>query len=151
MRFVLLAFAASLLTFTTSPVDITDGLERLMSPLQALKVPTHEIALMMSIALRFIPTLWEETEKIRKAQLARGAKLESGSFRQRMKSYLPILIPLFLSAFRRAEELALAMESRCYRGGIGRTKYRLLRFTWRDLVMLLLLILLSILLWWWRK
>lgn len=147
LRFILLIFIASLLTFTTSPVDITDGLESLLAPLKTVKVPTHEIALMMSIALRFIPTLWEETEKIRKAQLARGAKLESGSIWTRLKSYLPILIPLFLSAFRRAEELAFAMESRCYRGGEGRTKYRLLQYGVADFVLLLLFfVLLGILL-----
>lgn len=146
-RLLLLVAVASLLTFTTSPIDLTDGMERLLSPLKRIGVPAHELALMMSIALRFIPTLWEETEKIRKAQMARGIDFEGGHMIRRMKNYLPILIPLFISAFRRAEDLALAMEARCYRGSEGRTKWRQLHFTRKDLWLLLILILLGAVLW----
>lgn len=151
LRFILLVLTASLLTFTTSPVDITDGLEKLLHPLHVIRVPTHEIALMMSIALRFVPTLWAETEKIRKAQLARGAKFEDGPLWQRLKSYLPVLIPLFISAFRRAEDLAIAMESRCYRGGVGRTNYRQLRFHLLDGLLLAIFLLLVFAMWVLRK
>lgn len=124
VRIVLLIAGSSLLTYTTSPITLTDAIERLLKPLKAVKFPVHELAMMMSIALRFIPTLIEETDKIMSAQKARGADLESGGVMQRAKALIPILIPLFISAFRRAEELALAMECRCYRGGEGRTRMR---------------------------
>jgi energy-coupling factor transport system permease protein len=149
-RFLILVVTASLLSFTTSSIDLTDALERLLNPLKRIRVPVHELALMMSIALRFIPTLWEETEKIKKAQIARGAELESGNLFKRLKSYIPIFIPLFLSAFRRAEELALAMESRAYRGGVGRTKYRLHTYSWPDAMMIVLFLVIAILIGWLR-
>ncbi|HNW03767.1 MAG TPA: energy-coupling factor transporter transmembrane component T [Oscillospiraceae bacterium] len=124
VRILCLIAGSSLLTYTTSPITLTDGLERLMRPLSAVKVPVHELAMMMTIALRFIPTLIEETGKIMAAQKARGADMESGSVLQRARALVPILIPLFVSAFRRADELALAMECRCYRGGEGRTRMK---------------------------
>ena len=123
-----------LMTYTTSPIDLTDGLESLLSPLKKIKFPVHELAMMMSIALRFIPTLIEETDKIMSAQKARGADFESGNIFRRAKALVPILIPLFISAFRRAEELATAMESRCYHGGKGRTKMKQLRYRGIDAV-----------------
>ncbi len=135
-RIILLICGTSLLTYTTSPITLTDAIERILSPLQKIKVPAHEIAMMMTIALRFIPTLIEETDKIMAAQKARGADMESGNFLQRAKALVPILIPLFVSAFRRAEELALAMECRCYRGGDGRTRMRQLKMTYLDFVSL---------------
>lgn len=128
LRLLLLMFTASLLTFTTQPLVLADGLEDLMSPLKKLGVPAHELAMMMTIALRFIPTLLEETDKIMKAQKSRGADFTTGSIFKRMKAVMPILIPLFISAFRRADELAMAMEARCYHGGIGRTRLKELRF-----------------------
>lgn len=140
IRFFLFISMAALLTFTTSPIDLTDGIERLLKPLKRLGVPAHELALMMTVALRFIPVLWEETEKIKKAQMARGADFEQGNVFKRVQSYVPVLIPLFISAFRRAEELALAMESRCYRGGAGRTKLRELKYSRFDVGLLLLFI-----------
>ncbi len=146
-RLLLLVAIASLLTLTTSPIDLTDGIEYILSPLKRIGVPAHELALMMSIALRFIPTLWEETEKIRKAQMTRGIDFEEGNIIRRLRNHLPILIPLFISAFRRAEDLALAMEARCYRGAEGRTKWRELHFTQRDLWLLLILILFGAVLW----
>ena len=118
-----------LLTYTTSPIALTDGLESLLSPLKKLRLPVHELAMMMCIALRFIPTLIEETDKIMSAQKARGADFETGNLLNRVKALVPILIPLFISAFRRADELATAMECRCYHGGEGRTKMKLLRYT----------------------
>ncbi len=121
LRLAFLVVGTSILTLTTSPIELTDALERLMRPLKAIKFPAHELAMMMSIALRFIPTLMEETDKIMKAQTARGADFESGSILQRAKAMVPLLVPLFVSAFRRADELAMAMESRCYRGDINRT------------------------------
>ncbi len=124
LRLALLVAGTSMLTLTTSPLALTDGLERLLSPLKALRFPVHELAMMMTIALRFIPTLMEETQRIQKAQMARGADFESGNIIQRAKSMIPILVPLFVSAFRRADELAMAMESRCYHGGEGRTRMR---------------------------
>lgn len=127
IRIVALIMGSSLLTYTTSPITLTDAIERLLSPLKRLRFPVHELAMMMTIALRFIPTLIEETDKIMSAQKARGADMESGSLLQRAKALTPILIPLFVSAFRRAEELAVAMECRCYRGGDGRTRLRQLR------------------------
>ena len=123
-RILLLVLGTALLTYTTSPISLTDGIERLLSPLKRIHFPAHELAMMMTIALRFIPTLIEETDKIMSAQKARGADLESGGLIERAKALIPILIPLFVSAFRRAEELALAMECRCYRGGEGRTRMK---------------------------
>jgi len=129
LRLALIIISGSLLTFTTTPILLTDGIERLMSPLKKIGVPAHELAMMMSIALRFIPTLLEETDKIMKAQAARGADFDTGNLVQRAKSFVPVLVPLFVSAFRRADELATAMEARCYRGGVGRTRLRQLQFT----------------------
>ncbi|TDL85062.1 energy-coupling factor transporter transmembrane protein EcfT [Vibrio vulnificus] len=132
VRFTLLILVTSLLTLTTSPISITDGMEELLGPLKKWKMPVHELALMMSIALRFIPTLMEETEKIMKAQTARGVDFSSGPIKDRVKSIVPLLVPLFVSSFKRAEELATAMESRGYRGGEGRTKYRQLNWKMSD-------------------
>ncbi|MBE6883784.1 MAG: energy-coupling factor transporter transmembrane protein EcfT [Ruminococcaceae bacterium] len=134
IRIIFLIGGSSLLTYTTSPIMLTDGIERLMSPLKKLKLPVHELAMMMTIALRFIPTLIEETDKIMSAQKARGADLERGNIIQRAKALVPILIPLFVSAFRRADELALAMECRCYRGGSGRTRMKQLKLSSSDFV-----------------
>ena len=139
LRLIALVTGASLLTLTTTPVSLTEGLERLLSPLKIIKFPAHELAMMMTIALRFIPTLLEEADKIMKAQLARGADLESGNIFKRAKAMLPILIPLFVNSFRRAEELALAMESRCYHGGENRTRLKVLKFGWRDLWAILIM------------
>jgi len=132
-RLCMLVIIASLMTLTTTPMSLTDGLERLMNPLKRLRVPVHEIAMMMSIALRFIPTLLEETERIMKAQASRGAEFDSGNLFRRVRSFVPVLVPLFVSAFKRADELAEAMESRGYRGGEGRTRLKVLRFTKADL------------------
>ena len=140
LRLILLVAGTSILTLTTSPIALTDGLEKLMSPLRKLRFPAHELAMMMTIALRFIPTLMEETDRIQKAQMARGADFESGNIFQRAKSMIPVLVPLFVSAFRRADELAMAMESRCYHGGEGRTRMRELHFHARDLIATLLLL-----------
>ena len=126
----------NLFTYFTSPIELTDGIEVLMGPLKRFKVPVHEIAMMMTIALRFIPTLIEETDKIMNAQKARGADMESGGLMQRAKALIPILIPLFVSAFRRADELALAMECRCYRGSVGRTRMKQLEYHKRDFLAL---------------
>lgn len=134
LRLVLLVAGTSLMTLTTTPIALTDGLERLLQPLSVFKFPAHELAMMMTIALRFIPTLLEEADKIMKAQLARGADLESGNILQRAKAMVPILVPLFVSAFRRADELAMAMESRCYHGGEGRTRMHVLKLSLRDAV-----------------
>ena len=128
IRILLLISGTFLLTYTTSPISLTDGLESLMNPLKVLKVPVHELSMMMCIALRFIPTLIEETDKIMAAQKARGADFESGNLMDKAKALVPILVPLFISAFRRADELATAMECRCYQGGEGRTKMKLLRY-----------------------
>ena len=128
-RILMLITCTFLLTYTTSPIALTDGLEALLNPLKMLKVPVHELSMMMCIALRFIPTLIEETDKIMNAQKARGADFESGSIMDRAKALIPILVPLFISAFRRADELATAMECRCYQGGEGRSKMKLLRYT----------------------
>ena len=133
VRIVCLIIGSSLLTYTTSPIALTDAIERLLKPLNYIKFPVHEMAMMMTIALRFIPTLIEETDKIMSAQKARGADLETGGLIKRAKALIPILIPLFVSAFRRAEELALAMECRCYRGGEGRTKMKQLKLSLVDL------------------
>ena len=132
LRIIMLIMGTFLLTYTTSPISLTDGLERLLSPLKKLKLPIHELAMMMSIALRFIPTLIEETDKIMSAQKARGADFESGNIFQRARALVPILVPLFISAFRRADELATAMECRCYQGGEGRTKMKLLHYHRED-------------------
>lgn len=140
LRIMLLVMGTFLLTYTTSPIALTDGLESLLSPLKKIRFPVHELAMMMSIALRFIPTLIEETDKIISAQKARGADFETGNIFRRAKALIPILIPLFVSAFRRADELATAMECRCYHGGEGRTKMKQLRFHGRDAVALLLCI-----------
>lgn len=134
VRVVLLVIGTSLLTYTTSPIMLTDGLERLLSPLKKIKLPVHEFSLMMTIALRFIPTLIEEVDKISSAQKARGSDLETGNLIQRAKALVPILVPLFVSSFRRADELAVAMECRCYRGGEGRTRLRQYRLHGRDAV-----------------
>ena len=128
VRIMMLIAGTFLLTYTTSPILLTDGLEALMNPLKKIKVPVHELAMMMSIALRFIPTLIEETDKIMSAQRARGADFESGGLVQRAKALIPLLVPLFISSFRRADELAVAMECRCYRGGEGRTRLRQLQY-----------------------
>ena len=128
------------LTYTTTPIQLTDGLEQLLSPLKVLHVPVHEFAMMMTIALRFIPTIIEETEKIMAAQKARGADFTSGSLAKRAKALVPVLIPLFISAFRRAGELATAMTCRCYRGGKGRTRLNVLKFSFRDFVALFVII-----------
>lgn len=140
LRFFLLVLITSLLTLTTTPIEITDGIEYMLAPLKKVKFPVHELALMMSIALRFIPTLMQETDKIMKAQTARGVEFSSGPVKKRLKAIVPLLIPLFISSFKRAEELAIAMEARGYRGGEGRTKYRQLRWKWLDTGMILLLI-----------
>ena len=134
LRIVCLVVGSSLLTYTTTPTDLTDALERVLKPLGVLHVPVSDLAMMMTIALRFIPTLIEETDKIMSAQKARGADLESGGVMQRAKALLPILIPLFVSAFRRADELALAMECRCYHGGEGRTRMKQMKLHGRDLI-----------------
>ena len=133
-RIILLILGTALLTYTTSPITLTDAIERVLSPLRVIKFPAHEIAMMMTIALRFIPTLIEETDKIMSAQKARGADMETGNIIKRAKALIPILIPLFVSAFRRAEELALAMECRCYHGGDGRTRLKQLKTAPRDYV-----------------
>ena len=132
LRLTLLVVSTQLLTLTTSPIALTDGLERLMKPAAKIGFPAHELAMMMSIALRMIPTLLEETDKIKKAQMARGADFESGNLLRRAKAFIPLLVPLFVSAIRRAEELALAMEARCYRGGEHRTRMKILRFSSLD-------------------
>ena len=132
VRIVALIAGTSLLTYTTSPIVLTDAIEALLRPFAKLHLPVHELAMMMTIALRFIPTLIEETEKIMNAQKARGAKLDNGKFTERIRALVPILIPLFISAFRRADELAMAMECRCYHGGEGRTRLKILRFTKED-------------------
>ena len=131
-RILMLISGTFLLTYTTSPIALTDGLEKLLSPLKVIKVPVHELSMMMCIALRFIPTLIEETDKIMCAQKARGADFETGNLLQRAKALVPILVPLFISAFRRADELATAMECRCYQGGSGRSKMKMLRYSRRD-------------------
>lgn len=138
-RLIFLVLGTSILTLTTSPITLTDALERLLSPLRAVRFPAHELAMMMTIALRFIPTLVEETDKIMKAQSARGADFESGNLLQRAKALVPLLVPLFISAFRRAGDLAMAMEARCYRGGEGRTLMRVLRYNRMDALAALLM------------
>ena len=144
LRIIMLIMGTFLLTYTTSPISLTDALERLLSPLKKLKVPVHELSMMMSIALRFIPTLIEETDKIISAQKARGADFETGNIFQRAKALIPVLVPLFVSAFRRADELATAMECRCYHGGTGRTRMKQLRYTGLDAGAAFVLILLLV-------
>ncbi len=139
IRLFLLVVCSSLLTYTTTPVSLTDGIESLLTPLKWVHFPVHELALIMSIALRFIPILMDETDRIIGAQKARGANLDSGSPAKRIRAIVPVLIPLLLSAFRRADELGDAMDARCYSGGKKRTKYKKLRFTWRDLIAFLLI------------
>ena len=134
VRLSLLIIGSSLMTLTTTPNNLTDGMEKIMRPLKIFKVPVHEVAMMMSIALRFIPILLEETDKIMKAQIARGADFESGNLIKRAKALVPLLVPLFISAFRRANDLAMAMEARCYRGGEGRTKMKPLIYARRDYI-----------------
>jgi len=131
-RIVMMVMSTCILTYTTTPIALTDGLESLMGPLKRIRVPVHELTLIMSMALRFIPTLIEETDKIMSAQKARGADFETGNIFKRAKAFIPLLVPLFMSAFRRADELAIAMESRCYHGGEGRTRMRALRYERRD-------------------
>jgi energy-coupling factor transport system permease protein len=140
IRLVLLIIGSSMLTLATKPLSLTDGIERLLSPLARFGFPSHEIAMMMTIALRFIPTLLEETDKIMKAQQARGADFESGNLLQRAKAMVPILVPLFISAFRRADDLATAMESRCYRGDVGRTRMNELVYSKRDKIAYIILL-----------
>ena len=140
VRLTLLIIGSSIMTLTTTPNNLTDGMERLLQPLKLFKVPVHEVAMMMSIALRFIPILLEETDKIMKAQLARGADFESGNLLKRAKAMVPLLVPLFISAFRRANDLAMAMEARCYRGGEGRTKMKPLIYRKRDYIAYLVLV-----------
>jgi energy-coupling factor transport system permease protein len=147
-RLLLLFLMASLLTLTTSPIDLTDGIERLLQPFQRMGLPAHELAMMMSVALRFIPTLLEETDKIMKAQISRGADFEDRNPVRKMKALLPLLVPLFISAFRRADELALAMESRGYRGAEGRTKLRELKWSGRDVILLLITCVFIALIYW---
>ncbi len=147
-RLVLLVVATSLLTFTTSPVELADGMEKLMAPFRRVGVPAHELAMMMTIALRFIPTLVEETEKIMKAQMARGAELDTGGPLRRARALVPILVPLFVSAFRRADELALAMEARGYRGGEGRTRMKQLRYRSQDAAAAAVVLVMSALVLW---
>ena len=137
MRLVFLVAGTSILTLTTSPVALSDGIEMLLRPLKKVRFPVHELAMMMTIALRFIPTLIEEADKIMKAQMARGADFESGNLFKRAKAMIPLLVPLFVSAFRRAGDLAMAMEARCYHGDEGRTRLRVLRYTRNDLWALL--------------
>ncbi|MBU3196815.1 energy-coupling factor transporter transmembrane component T family protein [Clostridium algidicarnis] len=134
LRLIFLIIGTSLLTLTTSPIELTDGIERLLSPFKKIGLPAHELAMMMTIALRFIPTLMDETDKIMKAQMARGADFDSGNIINKAKGLIPLLVPLFISSFRRADELAMAMESRCYRGGEGRTRMKQLKMQGIDLV-----------------
>lgn len=151
VRFLVLVFMTSILTLTTSPIAITDGIEVLLGPLKKIKMPVHELALMMSISLRFIPTLMDETDKIMKAQMARGSDLSAGSIKDRLKAVVPLLVPLFVSAFKRAEDLATAMEVRGYRGGEGRTRYRQLKWDAGDTICLAGLALMAVLLFFYRN
>ncbi|AOY75072.1 energy-coupling factor transporter transmembrane component T family protein [Clostridium formicaceticum] len=142
IRLILLVIGTSLLTLTTSPIMLTDGIEHLLNPFKKIGIPAHELAMMMTIALRFIPTLLEETDKIMKAQIARGADFESGNIINRAKSLVPLLVPLFISAFRRADELAMAMEARCYRGGENRSKMKQLKMEQKDFISLIITVVL---------
>ena len=148
LRLIFLVSGTSLLTLTTSPIALTDGIESLLRPLKAIRFPAHELAMMMTIALRFIPTLLEETDKIMKAQMARGADFESGNILQRAKSLVPLLVPLFISAFRRADELAMAMEARCYRGGDNRTRMKVLKIGKGDYIAISFTLLFALLIIW---
>ncbi|QSZ27128.1 energy-coupling factor transporter transmembrane protein EcfT [Aceticella autotrophica] len=148
LRLIFLIVGTSLLTLTTSPIALTDGIENLLNPFKKIGVPAHELAMMMTIALRFIPTLLEETEKIMKAQIARGADFESGNLIKRAKNLVPLLVPLFISAFRRADELAIAMEARCYRGGVNRTKMKQLKMQTIDFTAIIITIFFVIILIW---
>ena len=154
LRLVFLIVGTSILTLSTSPIELTDGIENLLNPFKKIGVPAHELAMMMTIALRFIPTLIDETDKIMKAQMARGADFESGNIFTRAKNLIPLLVPLFISSFRRADELAMAMEARCYRGGEGRTRMKQLKMTYRDVVAtftFLIFLALSVSCKWWLK
>ncbi len=144
LRLLLLVTGASLLTYVTTPTVLTDGIETLMSPLKKIKVPVHEFAMMMTIALRFIPTLLEESDKIIKAQSARGADFDNGNIFKRVKAYVPIIIPLLIGSFMRANELATAMEARCYKGGEGRTRMKVLAFTNNDIILVVVFIILAL-------
>ena len=139
LRLIFLIIGTSLLTLTTSPISLTDGIEKILSPLKPIGLPAHELAMMMTIALRFIPTLLEETDKIMKAQMARGADFESGNVLRRAKNLVPLLVPLFVNAFRRADELAMAMEARCYRGGEHRTRLNELCMEKKDYIAILVI------------
>lgn len=150
IRLILLIIGSSMLTLTTTPLQLTDGLEMLFTPLKMIKVPTHELAMTMSIALRFIPTLLEETDKIMKAQQARGADFESGNFVRRAKALVPVLLPLFISAFRIAQDLSFAMEARCYRGGIGRTRMHKMKLKAADFMAIAAMILFLAAIIYWR-
>ena len=150
LRFTYLILITTLLTLSTTPISLTDGLEKLLNPFKKVKLPVHELALMMSIALRFIPTLMEETSKIMKAQTARGVDFSSGPIKDRVGAIVPLLVPLFVSSFNRAEELAIAMEARGYRGGEGRTKYRLLHWGMADTLLILSLVILTAILFYFR-
>nr|WP_304654862.1 energy-coupling factor transporter transmembrane component T [Sporolactobacillus sp. STSJ-5] len=146
IRIMVIIVVTTLLTLTTSPIEITDGMESLLNPFKKLKMPVHEFALMMSISLRFIPTLLEETEKIIKAQAARGSDFTTGSLKSRIKAIVPLLVPLFVGAFKRAEDLAMAMEARGYHGDAGRTKLHQLKWSWRDSLLIFAMVLLALLL-----
>ena len=150
LRFTLLILVTTLLTLTTTPIALTDGLEELLGPFKKIKLPVHEMALMMSISLRFIPTLMEETSKIMKAQAARGVEFNSGPIKDRISAIVPLLVPLFVSSFKRAEDLAVAMEARGYRGGEGRTKYRQLQWKTADTVLLISIFILAAVLFYFR-
>jgi energy-coupling factor transport system permease protein len=143
-RLIFLIIGTSLLTLTTTPISLTDGIEKLLNPFKRIGLPAHELAMMMTIALRFIPTLLDETDKIMKAQMARGADFESGNILKRAKNLVPLLVPLFISSFRRADDLAMAMEARCYRGGEGRTRLKQLRIERRDYVAVFIMLLLIV-------
>ncbi|MBN1541262.1 energy-coupling factor transporter transmembrane protein EcfT [candidate division KSB1 bacterium] len=148
LRLAMLVIYAALLTLTTSPIELTDGLERLLTPFKRLGLPTHEMVLMLSLSLRFIPTLLEEAQRLKNAQLSRGASFE-GSLVQRIRSVIPLVLPLFISAFRRADDLALAMDARCYAGGEGRTSFKILRFRTPDgVALVLILVVLTAVIWW---
>lgn len=139
-RLMMLIIGSSILTLTTTPINLTDAIEKLLKPYERIRVPAHEIAMMMTIALRFIPILLEETDKIMKAQMARGADFENGGLIKKAKALVPLLVPLFISAFRRADDLALAMEARCYRGGEGRTKMKKLKYGKNDIIAFVLIV-----------
>ena len=148
MRLIFLIIGTSLLTLTTSPITLTDGIEQLLNPLKRIRVPAHELAMMMTIALRFIPTLLEETDKIMKAQMARGADFESGNLINRAQSLVPLLVPLFISSFRRADDLAMAMEARCYRGGENRTRMKALKWQPMDgMILFIIFAYLGVMIW----